>query len=145
MPAPSFKTVTVTVTSGQAETIPLPAPAYGVLNRLFVGQTTGSADGFTFELFTSEEPAGDSIDNFSDVEDDEISPGAFEVLPLQTVASASTKLNLFEKNYGYITNEYLLDNAVRRTTLYAKLTAAGSGPKTFDISYLIMPPAGESY
>lgn len=145
MPAPLFKTKTIVVTAGETTSFELPAPPYGVLNRLFVRQTDGALDGFTFSLYTSEEPSGDSVDDFSEVESDDISVGAFEVLPPQVVNASSAEVSLFEKNYGYIVNEYLLPNAMLRSALYAKLTVAGSGEKTFDIGYLIMPPASDSF
>jgi hypothetical protein len=145
MPAPFFKTTQLEVAGGETEIFEIPAPPYGVLNRLWLSQITGALDGFSLSLYTSEKPAGDSQDDFSEAEDDDISAGAFEVLPTQIVSASSATLSLFEKNYAYVVNEYLLNGVLRHSKLFAKLVVAGSGDKAFELAYLIQPPAGEAF
>lgn len=122
---------------GETLHVELPAPPSGVLNRLVVVQAGGALDGFTLDLYTSEAPSGDDTDDYSEVDDDDGSALPFQVLPTQTVAAAAASFALYEKNYGYATNE-LASEGRRKSRLFAKLVVAGSGDKPFDLGYVII-------
>ena len=115
----------------------IPTPPSGVLNRLVLRQASGVLAGFTLDLYTSETPSGDTTDDYSEVDDDTGSELNFQVLPTQTVAALSASLALYEKNYGYVSNE-LASEGRRKSVLFGKLVVAGSGAKLFDLSYVIL-------
>lgn len=121
---------------GGANYFEISAPVSGTLNRLIVHQEDGALDGFDVEIFTSESPAS-SDDSYSEVDDDAgVDASLFRVLPAQSVSASSATLALYEKNFGYEVNE-LAGEGRRKTALFVKLTVAGSGAKTFRLSYLI--------
>lgn len=134
--APYERHLQVEGTSGTPLVFEIPAPISGVLNRLVVKQTSGALAGFTVDIYTSEAPSGDDTDDYSEVEDDTGDAAAFQVLPTQTVNAAASTLALYEKNYGYVVNE-LAGEGRRKSSLFVKITIAGTGVKEFDFSYLI--------
>lgn len=139
MPIPGYpyeRHKEVAATGGTTFFFEIPAPSAGVLNRLVVTQTSGVLAGYTVDVYTSETPSGDDTDDYSEVDDDTGGTPPFQVLPTQTVAPAAATLALFEKDYGYTVNE-LAGEGRRKTSLFVKLVVGGTGPKTFDIGYLI--------
>ncbi len=133
---PYSKTVTEVVTAGIDNVVELPAPIRGLLNRLVISQVGGTA-AFTARLFTAEAPAG-AADDHSDVDAEEGLPAeAFAVTP--ELAGVSGKYAAYDTRLGYESNEYAQEGR-RQSSLWLRLTPAGSGPATYVIGYTVLIP-----
>ncbi len=133
---PYQKTILVTVTAGMDNAVELPAPIRGVLQRLVVAQRGGTA-AFTARVFNSERPAGHADDQ-SDVDEENTLPvEAFAVTPALT--GASGKYEQYDGKWGYVVNE-LAGPGRLQSSLWLKLTPAGSGEVTYAVSYTVLTP-----
>lgn len=134
---PYTKTVTAVVFAGEDNAVELPAPTNGVLERLVIAEVGGSSDAFTARLFNSERPAG-AGDSLSDVDDEAGLPDeAFAITP--ALSGVAGKYEKYEARWGYNSNE-LAHQGRRKSAMWLKITPAGSGEKTYAISYTILMP-----
>ena len=137
MRVPYQKTVVAPVTAGIDNVVELPMPTRGTIQRLVIAQVGGAA-AFTARLFNAERPAG-AADDLSDVdEENELPVEAFAVTP--SLAGVSGKYEQYDGKWGYVSNEYAAPGRLQ-SSLWLKITPAGSGEVAYAISYTVLVPS----
>jgi len=132
MAIPYVNHVTVTATRGTELTVQLSAPSYGWLERLIVRQTTGTLQGFKFQVL-ERNPAEipDTVDPYL-------------VGPPQEIATGQSLAAMFQLRWLYYnrTRAGALPGQLL-PELYLLLDAQGVAGQTaeFEITYMVSPVA----
>lgn len=121
----------VEATGGQDNFIDLKFPPRGEIGRFIVTQISGSVDGFTADLFSSErvKNAGSSSSASHDGAD---SPEVYRILPTLTAADTVEKAETFDVEHPYRNQDGTPTNPVKK--LYLKLRPGGTGVKQFQVA-----------
>lgn len=126
------------VQSGSPTCVELGFPLRGTINRLTMNQVDGTAEGYSFDIYDREDACQIAIGSSSSLSA-QVQPTQHKVMPSQTVAPGSRLLELFEKVWSY-QNRDGNSSAGRRTRLYLRITALGTGTKSFEVTYSVMQP-----
>lgn len=119
---------TFTVPSGSETVVPIPAPARGVLRGYTLVQSTGAANGFSADLYTSDKTPEEAYYLLS------LSDVAEIVSDSDVVAiAANTAVNIAYQNRNGTPS-------VHERLLYLKINPAGTGNKTFTLSVTVETP-----
>lgn len=134
MDIPYTNTLQVALTAGQANCLEIPAPARGALVRLVIKQVDGVVAGFSFDVLdrigacATEEEVSSSFDDNPTVDRE-----LHKIMGTQTVAGRVSEQ--FGVTFPYVNQDEQDIRKTPKSRLYLDITPAGTGSKTFDISY----------
>lgn len=129
----------LTAEGGQDNFYTLDFPHRGDIVRLIAKQVGGEAQGYSLDLYSSQEILPEvQSESSSGAGNPPIDPDLFEIIPTQSVGVGGTKVELKGVEYGYCNRDGT--PSVPEKKIYLRITPGGTGTKVFQLVLAQKPP-----
>jgi len=136
MPAPYSKSFEIEVTGGVEEHVALSFPHRGTIKQVRMVQVEGTEEGFDFDLYNSRQPMENAEGESESDAGSFVDPRTCQIIPTQDTAGDSVVIDS-PNGYPYCNADGSI--SVPEKFVYLRLSADGTGAKTFQLSLTMIP------